>query len=308
MIIFPDDAEFLKVPQCTTGRVFVLKFKTSPRRLFFWSQEAKDDKDDEYVFKINEYINNPTAARNASSAHNIISPSDLSMNAEDELRNLFSGNDMSAQLMSMLSSARGLSGNSSNLVSLLGNAVSGSSSRSSSSSNVSTPPAPQTPTTTPALASSNPTSESSSTTGGSNSPAGHLRLADLQTIISGISSGQNADNDVSGKLYRKLFICFFLIIYFLVDLSSTINLEVLRPLLSNEDFMQQIREMLPNTTTSNSTTASQVADTFTSTIQSPQFQQALSSFCAALQSGQLGPLIQQFGLPEECVNAANSGS
>ena len=72
--------------------------------------------------------------------------------------------------------------------------------------------------------------------------------------------------------------------------------------------MQQIREMLPNTTTSNSTTASQVADTFTSTIQSPQFQQALSSFCAALQSGQLGPLIQQFGLPEECVNAANSGS
>ena len=36
LIIFPDDVEFKKVPQCTTGRVFILKFKNSSRKLFFW--------------------------------------------------------------------------------------------------------------------------------------------------------------------------------------------------------------------------------------------------------------------------------
>lgn len=69
--------------------------------------------------------------------------------------------------------------------------------------------------------------------------------------------------------------------------------------------MQRINDMLPAVArTPTSTTAEQ----FSSTVQSPQFQQALSSFSAALQSGQLGPLVQQFGLPEECVNAANSAS
>lgn len=38
LIIFPDDCEFMKVSQCTTGRVFVLKFKSSSRKLFFWMQ------------------------------------------------------------------------------------------------------------------------------------------------------------------------------------------------------------------------------------------------------------------------------
>lgn len=38
LIIFPDDCEFKKVSQCTTGRVFVLKFKAGSKRLFFWMQ------------------------------------------------------------------------------------------------------------------------------------------------------------------------------------------------------------------------------------------------------------------------------
>lgn len=35
--------------------------------------------------------------------------------------------------------------------------------------------------------------------------------------------------------------------------------------------------------------------------------QALSMFSAALASGQLGPLMSQFGLPAEAVDAANKG-
>ena len=37
-IIFPEDCEYVKVPQCTTGRVFLLKFKSSNKKIFFWMQ------------------------------------------------------------------------------------------------------------------------------------------------------------------------------------------------------------------------------------------------------------------------------
>jgi len=62
LIIFPEEATFSKVPQCTTGRVFILKFKTSDRKLFFWMQEPKDDKDKEYEENMNKHINNPPSA------------------------------------------------------------------------------------------------------------------------------------------------------------------------------------------------------------------------------------------------------
>ena len=40
------------------------------------------------------------------------------------------------------------------------------------------------------------------------------------------------------------------------------------------------------------------------TVQSPQFQQAVSMFSMALSSGQLGPLIKEFGLGDEAAAAA----
>ncbi|KAK7207293.1 proteasome complex subunit Rpn13 ubiquitin receptor-domain-containing protein [Myxozyma melibiosi] len=40
LMIFPGEAEWLPVAQCTTGRVYVLKFNSSSQRSFFWMQEA----------------------------------------------------------------------------------------------------------------------------------------------------------------------------------------------------------------------------------------------------------------------------
>lgn len=71
--------------------------------------------------------------------------------------------------------------------------------------------------------------------------------------------------------------------------------------------MKQVTDKLPKTSGSEQD-PSLLNEQFTQTVQSPQFQQALNSFSQAIQSGQIGPVIQQFGLPEGCVSAANNGS
>lgn len=67
LIIFPDDIEFKRLSQCTTGRAYILKFKSSSRKFFFWIQEPKEDKDEEFCKKVNELLNNPPAPGSASS-------------------------------------------------------------------------------------------------------------------------------------------------------------------------------------------------------------------------------------------------
>ncbi|KAF9547787.1 hypothetical protein EC957_007733 [Mortierella hygrophila] len=57
LILFPGDAELLKVDECTTGRVLVLKFKSSSQKLFFWLQESNSDRDQIVLQQANTLIN-----------------------------------------------------------------------------------------------------------------------------------------------------------------------------------------------------------------------------------------------------------
>lgn len=67
LILFPEDANWRRVKECTTGRVYVLEFKTGTRN-FFWMQEPSASKDDEYTELLNDHINNrvPASAGNSN--------------------------------------------------------------------------------------------------------------------------------------------------------------------------------------------------------------------------------------------------
>ncbi len=76
-----------------------------------------------------------------------------------------------------------------------------------------------------------------------------------------------------------------------------VNSEALRPLSNDPSVREQVESHLPST-----------SEGLETVLTSPQFQQALGTFNSALESGQLGPLMSQFGLSGEVVNAATTGS
>ncbi|KAH6798000.1 regulatory particle non-ATPase 13 [Perilla frutescens var. hirtella] len=57
-IVFPDEAVFEKVNQ-SSGRVYILKFRTDDRKFFFWMQEPKAESDTQLCNSVNFYLNQP---------------------------------------------------------------------------------------------------------------------------------------------------------------------------------------------------------------------------------------------------------
>ncbi|XP_033117411.1 proteasomal ubiquitin receptor ADRM1-like [Anneissia japonica] len=287
LIIFPDDCEFKRINQCTTGRVYILKFKTG-KKFFFWLQEPKTDKDEENCRKVNEMLNNPPAPGSSGGGGGGGSgggiPPELaaalggSHGADGGLQNLLANMDQQ-QLLQLLSSAGGSGGS---IGSMLGTA------RPATTQSVPSARVPSTtPASTPAVPASASPSQSSSrarpdTTSSSSQQS--IQLTDLQSILStmNIPEQQQASS---------------------VDLSEVLTHESMAPILANEEVQERLKPFLPEGGT---LLARDFADIST-TIQSPQFQQAAGVFSAAFQSGQLGPLMAQFGLGKEATEAATAG-
>eukprot|EP01121_Diplochlamys_sp_Union-15-3_P009795 TRINITY_DN2687_c0_g1_i1.p1 TRINITY_DN2687_c0_g1~~TRINITY_DN2687_c0_g1_i1.p1 ORF type:complete len:272 (+),score=63.84 TRINITY_DN2687_c0_g1_i1:228-1043(+) len=98
-IIFPDEAVFRKVEE-SKGRVYLLEWKASDKKVFFWMQEQSADKDSEYCLKMNQYFNNPPEP----------GQSDMGGSSLGGLGNLDSD-----VLLQMLEGNRGSSGGASNV-------------------------------------------------------------------------------------------------------------------------------------------------------------------------------------------------
>ena len=115
-----------------------------------------------------------------------------------------------------------------------------------------------------------------------------MLLSELQNFLSGLQTGDLAAG--GGNRSRS------------IDLSTAINAEAVNSIAGDADRSEALLAHLP-TIESGDNAKQQLKDT----IQSPQFQQALSMFSSALQSGQLGPVVSQFQLSDEAVAAANTG-
>uniref|UniRef100_A0A673MN08 Proteasomal ubiquitin receptor ADRM1-like n=1 Tax=Sinocyclocheilus rhinocerous TaxID=307959 RepID=A0A673MN08_9TELE len=258
--------------------------------------EPKTDKDEEYCKKVNEYLNNPpipgTLGSGGGSSHEL-----SALGGEGGLQSLL-GNMSHNQLMQLIgpTGLGGLGGLGAlagpGLASLLGSGVPATSSSSSSSRSQSTAATPSSTSAPTRLGSSQvpstPISPSATVTASpapaptpTTSPSQPIQLSDLQSIL----ATMNVPTAGQG-----------------VDLASVLTPEVMAPILANAEVQQRLLPYLPS-----GESLPQSTEELQNTLTSPQFQQAMSMFSSALASGQLGPLMNQFGLPTEAVEAANKG-
>lgn len=121
-----------------------------------------------------------------------------------------------------------------------------------------------------------------------------MLLSELQSFLSGLQGGELAAGGSAAAGNRNGGAS--------IDLSTAINSEAVDKIAADAARAEALLAHLP-TSESGETPKKQLKDT----ISSPQFQQALSMFSTALQSGQLGPVVSQFELNSEAVAAANTG-
>ncbi|XP_014681036.1 PREDICTED: proteasomal ubiquitin receptor ADRM1-like isoform X2 [Priapulus caudatus] len=272
--------------------------------------EPKADKDEENCKKLNDFINNPPSGSSRSGAG---FGSELGSALGDNDLQSFLGGMSQQQLMQLLGGMGGLGaltgpGSGSGSSGRQSSATS-QSSTTTASTTAATTAAPTTSTTastaaqetTAAASTTNDTTTTTasnsasatatvvttttttSSSSSSSAEAAPIQLSDLQNILAGIQVPLMPERTN-------------------VDLSSTMTAESMGLILSDPGFQRQLMPLMPH-----GSELPQTIDELRRTIQSPQFQQALSTFSVALQSGQLGPLMSQFQLGESVTTAAAQG-
>mmetsp|Transcript_3149 Transcript_3149/g.10328 ORF Transcript_3149/g.10328 Transcript_3149/m.10328 type:complete len:359 (-) Transcript_3149:734-1810(-) len=115
LIVFPEDAKFERIRQAPSGRVYALRFVSTGRRVFFWSQEriSAAEKEAEKVARINHLLTDPVAAQQASdeelaSAHqasNTGLPADVASMVDMMNQSLLNGSGSELDMRSMSSTS-----------------------------------------------------------------------------------------------------------------------------------------------------------------------------------------------------------
>ncbi|XP_026284538.1 proteasomal ubiquitin receptor ADRM1 homolog isoform X2 [Frankliniella occidentalis] len=273
LIIFPDDCEFKRVNQCTTGRVYVLKFKSSNKKFFFWVQEPKTEKDDDNCRKLNDVLNNPpTPGSNRSGGGT----------PDGDLQNLLS--NMSQQQLVQLFGGVGQMGGLSSILSTMNAPRSSSSSSGNKNSSSSGSGSGSGSSSTPAAAAVAAAAEAT----GSTTTAATTGTSGSSVTTTPVSSRTSSSKPAASNM----------------DLAAGLNTESIQPLLSNPAVVRELQQHLPSPIEDSGDPQERLRLTLTS----PQFQQALSSFSDALQSGQIGHVINQFDVDGDAVSAANRGN
>ncbi|CAO3694411.1 unnamed protein product [Umbelopsis ramanniana] len=274
LIIFPEEAVMKKIPECTTGRVYRLHFKSSNQRLFFWMQDKDDSKDEERVAKLNRLINDTQSVLEEQRLNAGADMEEESESAADMLNLLSGGQDLGInqeQFLQFLQTAGGLGGTIPNTSPIGGDGppnqsviASAPSSRRGSS---------QSDTEEQQRAEAVPENESSQLS--------NNQLHDLRNILSEIRVPQGTDSTNS------------------LELGNVLTPEAIRSILSDQDIASALFPHLPEASDNTNEELHEI-------IHSPQFRQSLHRLSAALQSGQLGPLMTQLGLDPSAGNGVEA--
>ncbi|ORY97952.1 proteasome complex subunit Rpn13 ubiquitin receptor-domain-containing protein [Syncephalastrum racemosum] len=265
LIIFPDEAELVRIPECTTGRVYLLKFKSSERKLFFWMQNKNDEKDEENVSKVNRLINDPeTAVRDIMSGAGSSRVSGLDMDYGDgtpaDVMQLLGGSSERVSrdnILQFLQQAGGFGGTVPNPIAAGGDGPIDQDTDMGDSQEQ-------------RRSSTSQQQEQGQQHQDASSTVNSEQLQQLRNALANVQVPEGHSANMS--------------------LSQVLTPQALTPLLNDPEICAALFPHLPENSERTPEEVRQV-------VQSPQFQQSLDTLSFALQSGELGPLLTQLGLP-----------
>ncbi|KAF9180365.1 hypothetical protein BGZ51_006223 [Haplosporangium sp. Z 767] len=219
LILFPGDAELIPVPQCTTGRVVMLQFKSSSQKLFFWLQDASTDRDQIIFQQVNALIHSQGEEEDGEEHLK----EDVAMEDVEETANT----GASATIAPSAAFA-------------------------------------------PAAPVSQPNTNTTSAAAGGSSLTTQ-QMDQLRHLLGSIQVPQQTGQRSNLRL------------------DHVLTPGAVAPLLNNPEFCAALFPHLPES-------SERTPEEIQAIVRTPQFSQALVSLSTALESGQLGPLLRQFGL------------